>query len=127
MTRVLADTSVWVRHFRRADAVLQSLLSADRVLVHPLIVVEVACGTPPSPRDRTLRDLMSLQQAVLATHGEALALIEQERLHDSGCAAVDVMLLASALMTADALLWTDDRHLNALALRLGVAFSPAHH
>ena len=127
MTRVLADTSVWVRHFRRADAVLQSLLAADRVLVHPLIVLEVACGTPPAPRDQTLRDLKSLQQAVVATHGETLALIEQERLHDAGCGAVDVMLLASALLTADALLWTDDRPLNALALRLGVAFSPAHH
>lgn len=127
MTRVLADTSVWVRHFRRADPVLQSLVSTDRILVHPLIVLEVACGTPPSPRDRTLRDLMSLQQAVGATHGEALALIEKEQLHDSGCGAVDVMLLASTLLTATALLWTDDRDLNALAHRLGVAFSPAHH
>lgn len=127
MTRVLVDTSVWVRHFRRADPVLQSLVSTDRILVHPLIVLEVACGTPPSPRDRTLRDLMSLQQAVGATHGEALALIEKEQLHDSGCGAVDVMLLASTLLTATALLWTDDRDLNALAHRLGVAFSPAHH
>ncbi len=127
MTRVLVDTSVWVRHFRRADPVLQSLVSTDRILVHPLIVLEVACGTPPSPRDRTLRDLMSLQQAVGATHGEALALIEKEQLHDSGCGAVDVMLLASTLLTATALLWTDDRDLNALAHRLGVAFSPVHH
>lgn len=127
MTRVLADTSVWVRHFRRADAILQSLVSNDRILVHPLIVLEVACGTPPAPRDQTLRDLNSLQQAVVATHGETLALIEKERLHDSGCGAVDVMLLASALLSSNALLWTDDRHLNALALRLGVAFSPAHH
>ena len=127
MTRVLADTSVWVRHFRRADPLLQSLASADRILVHPLIVLELACGTPPSPRDLTLRDLMSLQQAVVATHPETLALIEKEQLYDSGCGAVDVMLLASTLLTATALLWTDDRNLNALAHKLGVAFSPAHH
>ncbi len=127
MTRVLADTSVWVRHFRRADSVLQSLVSTDRVLTHPLIVLEVACGTPPAPRERTLSDLMSLQQAVVATSDETLSLIERERLFDSGCGAVDMVLLASTLLTPTALLWTDDRNLHALALRLGVAFSPAHH
>ncbi len=127
MTRVIADTSVWVRHFRRADPVLQSLVATDRVLAHPLIVLKVACGTPPAPREQTLLDLRSLQQAVVATSDEILALIERERLYDAGCGAVDVMLLASTLLTPPALLWTDDRKLHALALRLGVAFSPAHH
>lgn len=127
MTQVLADTSVWVRHFRRADPVLQALLSTDRILGHPLIVLELACGTPPAPRDRTLLDLRALQQAVVATTDETLAFIETERLHDSGCGAVDMMLLASTLLTSAALLWTDDRRLHTLALRLGVAFSPARH
>ena len=127
MTMVLADTSVWVRHFRRADAALQSLVSADRVLCHPLILVELACGTPPAPRDRTLRDLSALQRPVVATIDETMDLIEQERLYDTGCGAVDVMLLASTLLTSDALLWTDDLKLRALAIRLAVAYSPARH
>ncbi len=124
---VLADTSVWVRHFRRADPVLQSLVATDRILSHPLILLELACGTPPAPRDRTLFDLRALQHVVVATTDETLALIEQERLYDTGCGAVDVMLLTSTLLTSSALLWTDDRKLHALALRLGVAFSPARH
>jgi len=127
VTMVLADTSVWVRHFRRADAALQSLVSADRVLCHPLILVELACGTPPAPRDRTLRDLGALQRPVVATIDETMELIEQERLYDTGCGAVDVMLLASTMLTSDALLWTDDLKLRALAIRLAVAYSPAHH
>ena len=127
MTMVLADTSVWVRHFRRADAALQSLVSADRVLCHPLILVELACGTPPAPRDRTLRDLSALQRPVVATIDETMDLIEQERLYDTGCGAVDVMLLASTMLTSDALLWTDDLKLRALAIRLAVAYSPARH
>lgn len=127
MTKVLADTSVWVRHFRRADPNLQSLVSTDRLLSHPLVVLEVACGTPPAPRERTLLDMKLLQQAVVATNDEALALIERERLYNSGCGPVDVVLLASTLLTPLALLWTDDRNLHALALRLGVAFNPAHH
>jgi predicted nucleic acid-binding protein len=119
---VLADTSIWVAHFRSADSVLQSLLQIDRVLCHPLIVLEIACGTPPAPRERTLGDLKSLRQAVVATSEETLNLIEVEQLHDSGCGAVDMALLASVLLTPDALLWTADRKLDALAVRFGVAF-----
>lgn len=121
MTRVLADTSVWVAHFRDADAALQSLVAMDQLLCHPLILIELACGTPPAPRERTLGDLKKLQQAVIATTDEILALIEREQFHDSGCGAVDMALLASVLLTPDALLWTRDKHLGALAARLGVA------
>ncbi len=127
MTLVLADTSIWVGHFRRANPVLQSLAGADRVLCHPLVLIELACGTPPAPRDRTLGDLRSLKQAVVATTDETLTLIEKERLYDSGCGAVDVALLASVLLTAEAVLWTADKKLDALAMRLGVSYYPAQH
>jgi hypothetical protein len=124
---VLADTSVWVAHFRRANQVLQSLLATDEVSCHPLIVIELACGTPPAPRERAIGNLRKLHQAVVATTDETLALIEKERLHDSGCGAIDMALLASALLTPDTLLWTLDKHLDALASRLGVAFSADSH
>jgi predicted nucleic acid-binding protein len=119
---VLADSSVWVAHFRKRNRLLQSLLSADQVLCHPLIVLELACGTPPAPRTRTLSDLQTLRRSVIATTEETLGLIEQERLHDRACGAVDISLLASVLLTVDTLLWTVDTNLNALATRLGVAF-----
>jgi hypothetical protein len=64
---------------------------------------------------------------VIATQDEALALVTRERLYDSGCGAVDVLLLASVLVTADAQLWTLDKKLAALATRLGVCFrDPSH-
>jgi predicted nucleic acid-binding protein len=124
---VLADTSVWVAHFRATNPALQSLLAMDRVLCHPLIVLELACGTPPAPRERTLGDLKKLQQAVVATTDETIALIERRQFHDSGCGAVDIALLASVLLTPDTLLWTMDKKLEALAARLDVAFSAANH
>lgn len=127
MTLVLPDTSVRIRHFRRPDPELQSLVSTDRILCHPLIVLELGCGTPPVPRGRTLGDLGALRQAVVATTEETLDLIGRRRLYDQGCGAVDMMLLASALLTPDARLWTDDRSLGALALRLGVARDTAGH
>jgi predicted nucleic acid-binding protein len=122
MSAVLVDTSVWVGHFRRANPVLRSLLEHDRVLCHPLIVLELACGTPPAPRERTLGDLKLLRQAKVAANEEVLSLIETERLFDTGCGAVDIALLASVLLTPDARLWTADRNLEALAARLDVAF-----
>ena len=122
MTGVLVDTSVWVGHFRSANPVLRALLEKDRVLCHPLVLLELACGTPPAPRERTLGDLGMLRQANVATTDEALSLIEGRRLYDAGCGAVDVALLASVLLTPEASLWTADRNLEALARRCGVAF-----
>ena len=106
---------------------LQSLIAMDHVLCHPLIVLELACGTPPAPRERTLGYLAKLQQAFVATTDEILALIERKQCQDSGCGAVDMALLASALLTPDALLWTLDKNLDALAARMGVAFRATGH
>ncbi len=99
----------------------------DQVLCHPLIVIELTCGTPPAPRERTLGDLKKLRQTVVATTDETLALIEREQFHDSGCGAIDMALLASVLLTPGTLLWTIDKNLDALATRLGVGFSAASH
>ena len=46
-------------------------------------------------------------------------MIENRQLHDSGCGAVDMALLASVLLTPDALLWTMDKNLDTVAIRLG--------
>ena len=127
MSGVLVDTSVWVSHFRRPAAALTALLVADQVLCHPLVVLELACGTPPSPRHRTLGDLKRLSQTKVATVDETLAMIEQQALFDTGCGAVDMALLAAVQLTPGARLWTQDKALLALAQRLGVAHTPLPH
>jgi predicted nucleic acid-binding protein len=124
MSGVLADTSVWVRHFRRPVAELADLLLADQVLMHPMVLVEIACGTPPGPRGRTLADLRLLRRPRIATADEVLELIETRQLFDRGCGAVDMMLLAATLLTQGARLWTEDRSLAAQAGRLGLAYAP---
>lgn len=126
MTLILADTSVWVAHFRHTNPELQSLLATDLVLCHPFIVLELACGTPPAPRERTIGDLKKLRQAVVATTDETLALIAREQLYGSGCGAIDMALLSSVRLTPDTLLWTLDKKLAALASRLGVIFNAAN-
>src|SRR5688572_29285338 len=41
---ILADTSVWVDHFRRSNTRLGQLLVDGEVLCHPFVVGELACG-----------------------------------------------------------------------------------
>jgi hypothetical protein len=87
-----------------------------------MVLIEIACGTPPAPRQRTLSDLRQLRSVTVSTTGETLALIEREQLQDSGCGAVDLLLLGSVLLTADAVLWTMDKNLEALAARFEISF-----
>jgi len=49
-------------------------------------------------------------------------LIEREQLQDSGCGAIDLLLLGSVLLTSDVVLWTLDRNLRALAARFEILF-----
>ncbi|WP_323123587.1 type II toxin-antitoxin system VapC family toxin [Burkholderia alba] len=121
---VLIDTSVWVEHFRRPLPALVQLLRVDNVLSHPLVLLELTCGTPPEPRTRTLGDLALLRQTRLATPVEVMDWIERERLHGRGCGAVDCTLLASVLLTPNTWLWTRDRRLAQLAGQFGVQYVP---
>ena len=41
---VLVDTSVWVSHLRQGAIGLEALLQEGRVVCHPFIVGELACG-----------------------------------------------------------------------------------
>lgn len=44
---VLADSSVWIAHFKQCTTRLVMLLEAGVVISHPYVVLEVACGAPP--------------------------------------------------------------------------------
>lgn len=124
---VLIDTSVWIDHFRRGNAGLVDLIVTDLALTHPMVVGELACGTPPAPRAQTLADIELLQTANQASVREVIGFIEREKLYGLGCGLVDMTLLASTLITPGATLWTLDKRLAALADRLGVAYQPRLH
>jgi predicted nucleic acid-binding protein len=124
---VLIDTSVWVDHFRKHNATLERLMLQDDVLTHPMVIAEIACGTPPSPRLTTLGDLDTLRQVRQASIAEVRDLIERGSLFGTGCGFVDVTLVASTLITPNARLWTKDRRLLELAERYSVAYRPRVH
>ncbi len=127
MTGVLIDTSVWVEHFRQCNDAVKDLLELDMALSHPMVRLELACGTPPAPRAQTLHDLDLLQQTQQASLQEVMDFIEREKLYGLGCGLVDMVLLASTMITPGAQLWTLDKRLAALAERFGVMHQPALH
>ena len=124
---VLIDTSVWVDHFRRRNDRRVELIMMDQALTHPLIVGELACGTPPAPRLQTLADIALLQAATPARVPATMDVIEREKLYGLGCGWVDLTLLASTLITPGAILWTRDKRLAALAERFEVGRQTPFH
>lgn len=121
---VLVDTSVWVAHFKYSEDSLIRLLQEDSVLCHPLIIAEVACGTPPSPRARTLNDMSLLSTSSIASQTEVLMMIEKHQLYGKGCGYIDIALLCSALLTPVTKLWTLDKRLANLSDQFEIKYSP---
>lgn len=124
---VLIDSSVWIDHFRRYNAALVYLIELDLALMHPMVLCELACGTPPAPRVQTLKELGLLQQAKQASLHEVMTFIEQNKLYGLGCGLVDMVILASTLITPDTKLWTLDKRLSSLAERFDIVYQPKIH
>jgi predicted nucleic acid-binding protein len=124
---VLIDTSVWVDHFRNRNDEVIRLIGLDLAMAHPMVIGEIACGTPPSPRTVTLSNLSLLQQCNQASQNEVMEFIEREKLYGLGCGLVDMTLLASTLITPGTALWTMDKRLDELAVRFNVAHQIKRH
>jgi predicted nucleic acid-binding protein len=114
---ILVDTSIWVEHLRVGHGDLERALERGHALAHPWVTGELALGGASSG---VLRLLTQIPHAAVATDDEVLALITREQLAGAGIGWVDAGLLASARLTPDARLLTDDRKLAGVAARLGV-------
>jgi len=117
---ILVDTSVWIDHLRTPNVAFVRLLNDFQVLMHPLVVGELAMGNLRD-RDVVMGALAGLPQAVVARDDEVLAFVAREALHGLGIGYADACLLAAARLTPDARLWTRDRRLADVAGRMGVA------
>ena len=118
---ILVDTSVWVDHLRRSEPDLIDALDSGLVLMHPFVLGEIACGNLKRRTD-VLSLMSALPQAAMATDNEALEFIDRRRLMGRGIGYIDVHLLASAVLTGTATLWTRDKRLSVVADDLALNF-----
>jgi len=115
---ILADTSVWVDHFKRADARLSDLLLRTEVLMHPFVIGELALGGLAA---RSARLLGELPHTAVASHDEVMLTIASRGLAGRGIGYVDAHLIAAVLLTSGARLWTRDARLRTVAEDLDLA------
>ena len=116
---ILADTSIWIDHFRAGNSELQTQLANRNILIHSFIVAELALGSLRN-RVQTLTYLDHLPQARVAQLGEVRQMIEARSLWSQGLGLIDAHLLASTFLNPPSLLWTNDKHLHSIAKSLGV-------
>jgi predicted nucleic acid-binding protein len=116
---ILADTSIWIEHFRHGEPSLADRLSEGLVLMHPFVAGELACGNLKD-RSAVLSDLYELPQAKLASNAEVLQVIEDRRLWGRGLGWIDVHLIVSALLSSCGF-WTFDARLAKAARELGLS------
>ena len=119
---ILVDTSVWIDHLQTSELDLLENLRSGQVLMHPMVVGELACGNLPMRAD-TLRRMKSLPQINELSHEMVLSHIESRNLKGRGIGFIDAHLICSVLDRGETLLWTRDKRLKRVAQDLRVAFS----
>ena len=118
---ILPDTSVWVDHLRYGDATLTQALHDGKVIMHIMVIGELACGNLAN-RARQLRDWRALPRIQDGSHEDVLTFIESSRLMGRGIGLVDAHLLFSVFNHQGSQLWTKDNSLRTLAEELGIAY-----
>lgn len=117
---VLVDTSVWISHLRHSNSRLQKLLNEGRVVSHPFIIGELACGNL-SNRTEIISLMQSLPMLEAVEDEELLIFIEHNKMMGQGLGFVDIHLMAAAVM-ADIPLWTQDKKLKLACSQLGLDY-----
>jgi predicted nucleic acid-binding protein len=116
---ILADTSIWIEHLRAGNKELGKQLSQGQIVIHPLIIAELALGSLRE-RSKTLALLDLLPQVRVAQLSEVRLMIEARRLYNLGIGLTDAHLIASVFINPSTLLWTRDKRLRKAAEDLGI-------
>jgi predicted nucleic acid-binding protein len=119
---ILADSSVWIDHFRKPEELLPQLIGQGMLYIHPFVICELALGSVPD-RGRLIAYLQSLPSFEQSEPPDLLEFVHLHELHGKGVGMIDANLL-KCCAESDASLWTTDKRLFAQAERLGVAYQP---
>ena len=122
---ILIDTSVWVDHLRASEPELKNLLNANDVLMHPMVIGELACGYIRN-RKQALENWRKLPKIKEASHGRVISAIEAHKLMGLGLGLVDIHLFCSVLDHQGSQIWTRDKKLNGIANKFNIGFENNH-
>ena len=118
---VLVDTSVWIDSFRKPNPQLADLLRTYQVLIHPMVLGELACGNLKN-RAAFLKHVSNLNTCNTARHQEIISWIDRFQVQGRGLGWVDVNLLHTCWLTG-ATVWSLDKGLQAIAREQSYEFT----
>ncbi len=114
---ILADTNIWVNHLHHGNERLDAYLRQSKVVIHPMIIGELACGSLRQ-RHTVLSLLQLLPQPHRVSDETVLTFLNEHTLYHKGLGWVDMHLLCATAMTPHCRLWTNDQRLKTQALYL---------
>ena len=117
---ILADTSVWIYHFRHGLPRFAQTLQKGLIAIHPVILGELATGNLLD-RSKTLAALRFLPKVQVGTADECMQFIETHRLYGRGIGWRDIQILVAARLSGNRL-WSRDRRLDDAAQELGISY-----
>ncbi len=117
---ILADTSMWIEHLRHRDEHLAALLTKQQILIHSMVIGELACGSL-ADRDALIWRWQRLPHLDSASDEAVLAYIEDRCLMGRGIGFVDAHLLAAVARVKHVRLWSYDKRLSGAAVALDLA------
>ena len=117
---ILADSSVWIDHLRREIPEMSALLKNKQIVVHSLVLGELACGNIRN-RSEFFATLREAKQTTTLTVDEVVTFIDAHKLFGRGLGLTDCHLLAACKLEHHHL-WTHDRPLAEAARMLGLLY-----
>jgi predicted nucleic acid-binding protein len=117
---ILADTSIWIDYLRQGEPLLTEQLNRDQVLMHGMVLGELAMGNFKN-RQLLLRRWGALPFIQSATDAQVLQFLETHQLMGKGIGWVDLHLVTAVSLSVDVQLWTRDKRLKTIAETLNLA------
>ena len=117
---IIADTSIWIYHFRHGLPQFADTLQKGLIAIHPVVLGELATANLLN-RTKTLAALRCLPMIPSGTVDECMQFIETHRLYGRGIGWRDIQILVAARLSGNRL-WSRDRRLDDAAQELGISY-----
>lgn len=111
--KMIADSSIWIDHLKKANPVFQSKLEDLDVYTHSAVILELALGNLKN-RKEVLGYFEFLPKATEASVTEIMQMVNQFKLFGIGLGAIDVQILASAKLSQLAIFTRDQAMIRAM-------------
>lgn len=117
---ILIDTSVWISFFNKGNQELKRLLEEGEVVIHDMIIGELACGNFKN-RGEIFTLLNQIPRTQSSTFDEIIYFIEKNKIYGKGLGYIDCALLVSSILF-ETKIWTNDKSLKEVAKSFGYSY-----